>query len=224
MPVPRVQPRPLDRHSKRRIAKFLGLARLPDEAAAGIAFALGSYWAAHKAWEGNTPRSSAKKLRRLDERLNRALIALRVVTKLDPSIDDEMVDDETFEQLFNEAQALAVAIQHFRDRVQARAATLDKMPAIRPEHEERTQIVGWLRLIFEAFAAPHVQDKSGVRASTSRKGRHDANLRGFVIECLDADGIETGDLKEHPDRLREMLRAKVALLPPDWPRTPAVLA
>jgi hypothetical protein len=211
MPVPRVQPRPLDRLSKRQIAEFLGVARLPDEAAGGVEFALGAYRAAEEGWEGNTPHSNAKKLQQLDERLNRTLIELRVITNVDPDIDDETVDDETAELLFNDAEALAAAMQRFRDRVKARAATLDAMPAIRPEHEAMKQIVGWLRLTFEAFAAPHVRD-------------NEANLRGFVITCLEADGIDTSNLKEHPARLREMLRARVVLPTPDWPRTPGVLA
>lgn len=113
--------------------------------------------------------------------------------------------------LFNDAEALAAAVQRFRDRVQARAATLDKMPSIRPQHEALTQIVGWLRLIFEAFAAPQVRD-------------NEANLRGFVITCLEADGTDTSNLIQHPARLREMLRARVVLPTPDWPRTPGVLA
>lgn len=92
MPIPSVQPRPLDRYSKRQIAEFLGLAHLSDDAAGGIEFALGSYRAAAEAWEGNTPRSNAKKLQQLDERLNRTLIELRVITNLDPGIDDETVD------------------------------------------------------------------------------------------------------------------------------------
>jgi hypothetical protein len=106
---------------------------------------------------------------------------------------------------------LAAATQRFRDRVLDRAATLDKMSAIQPQHAALTYTVGHLRLIFENFAAPHVR-------------HNEANLCGFVLECLDSYGIDTGDLKEHPARLREMLRVKVPLLPPDWPRTPAVLA
>jgi hypothetical protein len=221
MPVPEVQPEPLGPHSQRQIAEYLGLARLPDEAAEGIASTLGAHRAAQetKQWKGHSPRRNANALRRLDKHLNRTLIELRVITK-----GDHPIDDETAELLFNDAEALAAAVQRFRDRALDRAAMLDAMPAIRPQHEALTQTVGWLRLIFEAFAAPHVQDKSRARASTSRKGTRDANLRGFVIACLDAGGIDSGELKEHPDRLRKMLRARVALPPPDWPRTPAVLA
>jgi hypothetical protein len=215
MLVPSVHPRPLDSHSQRSIAEFLGLTRLPDEAHTGIAFSLGSYRAADETrqWEGNTPQRSAdalrrldKYLRRLDKNLDRVLIELRVITSR-----DRPIDDETAELLFNEAGALAAAMQCFRDRALARTATLDKIPAIRPRHEALTQIVGWLRLIFEAFAAPHVRG-------------NEANLRGFVIACLDADGIDSSNLKEHPPRLRKMLQARVALPTPDWPRTPAVLA
>jgi hypothetical protein len=164
-------------------------------------------------WEGNTPQRSAdalrrldKYLKRLDKNLDRALIELRVITSR-----DRPIDDETAQLLFNDAEALAAAMQRFRDRALPRAATLDKMPAIRPQHEALMQIVGWLRVIFEAFAAPHVHD-------------NEANLRGFVTTCLEADGIDTSNLKEHPDRLRKMLRARVVLPTPDWPRTPAVLA
>jgi hypothetical protein len=208
VPVPRVQPRPLDPCSRRQIAEFLGLPRLPDEAATGIAFTLGAHHAAQQTeqWARHTPRRNANALRRLDKHLNRTLIELRVITKR-----DRPIDDETAEQLFKDAEALAAAVQSFRDRVLTRAATLDEMPAIRPQHEALKQTVGWLRLIFEAFAAPHVRD-------------NDANLRGFVIACLEADGIDTSNLKEHPRRLREMLRTRVALPTPDWPRTPAVLA
>ena len=110
-------------------------------------------------------------------------------------------------------RTVGLALGHHPDRVYR---------AIR--HEELTQLVSFLRSIFGALAAPHVRDKSRARASTSRKGTRDANLRGFVIACLDAGGIDSGELKEHPDRLRKMLRARVALPPPDWPRTPAVLA
>jgi hypothetical protein len=96
-------------------------------------------------------------------------------------------------------------------RVLDRAATLDKMSAIQPQHAALTYTMGWLRLIFENFAAPHVRD-------------NEANLCGFVLECLDSSGIDTGDLKEHPARLREMLQARVALHRPGWPRTPPELA
>ena len=208
MPVPRVQPQPLDPRLQRPIAEFLGLAHLPDEAAAGIAFTLGAHRAAHetKQWAGHTPRRNANALRRLDKHLNRTLIELRVLTRRDRGIDDK-----TAELLVNDAEDLAAAVQRFRDRALARAATLDAMPAIRPEHEALTLTVGWLRLIFDEFAAPHVRG-------------NEANLRGFVIESLDAGGIDTGELKEHPARLRQMLQVRVALPTSDWPRTNAVLA
>jgi hypothetical protein len=204
-----VQPRPLESHAKRQIAEFLGFAHLPDQIASGIEFALGSYNAAHKAWDGNTPRHNAKRLRKLDDRLNRTLIGLRVITNVDPSINDETVDGESAELLIHDAETLTAMIQSFRNRVQARAATLDKMPTIRPQHDALTQLVKHLRLIFEPFAAPHVRD-------------NEANLRGFVLTCLEANEIDISNLKEHPARLREMLDAKVMLAPPGWPRTPGV--
>src|SRR5262249_1584735 len=133
----------------------------------------------------------------------------RVITNLDPSIDDETVDAESAELLLNDAEALAATIQAFQDRAQARAATLDKMPAIRPQHEALTQLVAWLRLTFEEFTAPPVRD-------------NEANLRGFVLACLEADEIDVSDLEEHPARLREMLDTQVMLPTADWPRTPGV--
>jgi hypothetical protein len=64
--------RPLDPHSRRLIAEFLGLPRLSDEAADGIAFTLGAHRAAHetKQWVGHTPRRNANALRRLDKQLS----------------------------------------------------------------------------------------------------------------------------------------------------------
>jgi hypothetical protein len=109
------------------------------------------------------------------------------------------------------SRVLAASIQAFRERLLTTAARLDAMPPIRPEHEARVLTVGYLRLTFQAFATPHVRD-------------NEANLRGFVIACLDAGGIKASDLKEHPDRLRAMLRVKVPLPTPDWPQTPVVLA
>jgi hypothetical protein len=193
----------LDPRARREIAAHLGLASLPDEIAAGIAHALGSHQP--ELWHGGTPGRSADALRRLAEFLNRTGNEMRVLTE--PSD----IDDETAELLINEADALAAKMQGFRERLVARAAALDAMPPIRPEHEALVQTVGCLRLIFQAVAAPHVRG-------------NEANLRGFVLACLDAVGIDTGTLKEHPDRLRAMLRVKVALPTPDWPRTPSVLA
>jgi hypothetical protein len=154
---------------------------------------------------GGTPRRSADALRRVAGFLDRAEIEMRVLTEASD------IDDETAELLLNEAKALATAMHGFRERSLVRAATLGAMPPIRPEHEALVQTVGWLRVIFQKIAAPHVRD-------------NDANLRGFIIASLDAHGIDTSNLKEHPDRLRKMLRVKVALPTPDWPRTPAVLA
>jgi hypothetical protein len=176
---------------------------LPDDVAAGIEHVLGSHQP--KQWQGGTPRSDADALRRLAESLDRAAFEMRVITE--PSD----INDETAELLINEAEPLAAAIQDFRERCLARAATLDAMPPIRPEREALVQTVGWLRVIFQTMAAPHVRN-------------NDANLRGFIFACLDAHGIDTSNLKEHPDRLREMLLVKVALPTPDWPRTLAVLA
>lgn len=206
-PIPRVRAEPLDAGAGREIAKFLGRASLPDDAAAGIAFVAHSHLLLHKTkrWQRHTPRGSADALRRVAESLNRAHKEMRILTE--PS----KIDDETAELLFNEAEALAANMQSLRERALTRAAALAAMPAIRPEHEALVQAVGWLRLTFQSFAAAHVQN-------------NEANLRGFVLECFDAYGIDTGDLKLHPDRLRAMLRFKVALPTPDWPRTPAVLA
>ena len=124
-------------------------------------------------------------------------------------IDPSDIESETAELLVHDAEAVAAKMESLRERCLARAATLGAMPIIRPEHEARTQTVGWLRVTFQNFAAAHVRD-------------NDANLRGFVLACLDAGGIEASDLKEHPDRLRAMLQVKVLLMPPDWPRTPGV--
>src|SRR5262249_37427223 len=151
-------------------------------------------------WQGHTARRNADALRRIAESLNRAAIEMQILTE--PSD----INDETVELLINEAEVVAAAMRGFRERILTRAITLDAMPAIRPDHEALTQPVGFLRLTFQNFAAPHVRDK-------------EANLRGFIIACLDAGGIDTGDLKDHPNRLREMLRAKVLLPTPDWPRT-----
>jgi hypothetical protein len=204
--VPKARPVSLDRLARREIAQYLlgdRRARLPDNAAAGIAFTLGCHLP--EQWQGGTPGSSADALRRMAEKLDGAATEMRVL------IEPSDIDDETAELLRNDAEALAAATQGFRERLLARAATLDAMQPIRPGHEALTQTVGWLRLIFEAFSAPHVRD-------------NEANLRGFVIACLDARGIETSNLKEHPDRLRSMLRAKVLLPTQDWPRSPGVLA
>jgi hypothetical protein len=204
--VPKARPVSLDRLARREIAQYLlgdRRAGLPDNAAAGIAFTLGCHLP--EQWQGGTPGSSADALRRMAEKLDRAATEMRVL------IEPSDINDETAELLRNDAEALTAATQGFRERLLARAATLDAMPPIRPEHEARVLTVGYLRLIFQAFATPHVRD-------------NEANLRGFVIACLDAGGIKASDLKEHPDRLRAMLQVKVPLPTPDWPQTPAVLA
>jgi hypothetical protein len=195
----------LDALARREIAQYLlgdRRARLRDDIAAGIAFTLGCYLP--EQWRGGTPRSSADALRRVAESLDRARTEMRIL------IEPSDIDDETAELLRNDAEALTTAMQGSHERLLARAATLDAMQSTRPGHEALTQTVGWLRVIFETFAAAHVRD-------------NEANLRSFVIACLDARRIETGNLKEHPDRLRAMLRAKVLLPTPDWPRTPGVL-
>jgi hypothetical protein len=207
--VPKAQPVRLDSLARREIAQYLlgdRRARLSDDVAEGIAYALGSHLAAHEAglWPGHTPRANADALRRVVESVDRARTEMCIL------IEPSDIDDETAEMLRNDAEALTAAMQGFRERLLARVTTLDAMQPIRPEHEAMTQTVGWLRLIFQTFAAPHVRD-------------NEANLRGFVIACLDARGIETSNLKEHPDRLREMLRAKVLLPTPDWPQTPGVV-
>ena len=201
----KAQPKELDPPARREIAQYLGLASLPDNAVAGIAFSLGAHQP--KQWRGTTPRGDAARLRRLAESLDH----IRIKMNAQMTGDYSLLNDETAELLFNEAKALAATMQGFRERLLTRAARLDEMAPIRPEHEARVCTVGYLRLTFEAFATPHVRD-------------NEANLRGFVIACFDAGGIKASDLKEHPDRLRAMLRVKVALPTPDWPRTPSVLA
>jgi hypothetical protein len=201
----KAQPVELDPRARREIAEYLGLAGLPNDVTAGIAHALGAHQP--KQWRGSTPRGDAARLRRLAQSLDRDSIKMRAqMTGL-----YSLINDETAELLSNEAEALAAAMQSFRERLLIRAAALDAMPPIRPEHEARTQTIGWLRVIFQNCAAAHVLD-------------NEANLRGFVIACLDAGGIKASDLKEHPDRLRAMLKVKVLLPTPDWPRTPGVLA
>jgi hypothetical protein len=206
-PVPKVRPAPLEAYARCEIAEFLGLAALSDDAADGVAAVLAAYWTADKTgqWRGLTPRKSANGLRRIAEFLNRATRKMRALTE--PSD----VNAETAELLHNEAEALVAQMRTFRERALAQAAALDAMPTVRPHHEALTQAAGFLRHIFEAFAVPHVRDS-------------DPNLRGFVLACLHAGGVDTGDLKEHPHRLREMLKAKVLLATPDWPRTPGVWA
>jgi hypothetical protein len=201
----KAQPVELDPRARREIAEYLGLAGLPDDIAAGIAHALGAHQP--EQWRGSTARGDAARLRRLAKSLDHASIKMHAQMTGPYSL----INDETAELLFNETETLAAAMQSFRERLLTRAATLDAMPPVRPEHEARTQTIGWLRVIFQNGAAAHVRD-------------NEANLRGFVLACLDAGEIKASDLKEHPDRLRAMLRVKVLLPTPDWPRTPGVLA
>jgi hypothetical protein len=201
----KTHPVELDPRARREIAQYLGLESLPDNAAAGIAFTLGAHQP--KEWRGSTPRGDATRLRRLAESLR----SVRVKMRAQFSGSYSLINDETAEQLFNDGEALATAMQGFCERLLTRAATLDEMSPVRPKHEARVMTVGYLRLTFQEFATPHVRD-------------NEANLRGFVIACLDNGGIEASDLKEHPDRLRAMLQVKVPLPTPDWPRTRAVLA
>lgn len=203
-PIPKVRPEWLNPRDRAKIADYLGLASLPDGAAAGIAHDLAAYEFDRSSMKGFTPRRCADELRRVGECLHRAMVALGAIT-------GHALDGETSELMLAQAEALTAQIAEFREQAIARAAALDAMRASKPEHEKLTHVVGRLRLIFGAFAEPHVQG-------------NDANLRGFVLECLDAYGIDTGELKVHPDRLREMLKVRVMLLPPDWPRTPAVWA
>ena len=201
----KAQPVELDPRARREIAEYLGLAGLPDDVADGIAHALGAHQP--EQWRGSTPRGDAARLRQLAKSLDRASIKMHA----EMTGPYSLINDETAELLFNEAETLAAAMQSFRERLLTRAAILHAMAPIRPEHEALTLTVGWLRLIFQSFAVAHVRD-------------NEANLRGFVLACLDARGIETSNLKEHPGRLRAMLQVKVLLPTPDWPRTPGVLA
>ena len=119
---------------------------------------------------------AARGSRRALRRLAKSLDQRRVKMHAQMTGPYSLIDDETAELLFNEAETLAAAMQSFRERLLTRAATLDAMPPIRPEHEARTQTVGWLRLIFQNVAVAHVRD-------------NEANLRGFVLACLDAGGL-----------------------------------
>ncbi len=194
-----MHPVPLDPGARSEIAAFLGLASLPDECAKKISHGLGTHVALAPHWPGLTPGRNANALRRLAEALNRAMRELRVITE-----PEHLMEDETTDLLIGDAEPLATMMKGFRERVLARASELDAMGGIRPEHEALACTVAFLKQhCFDIWAAPHVRENEG-------------NMRGFALKCLDAAGIDTGNLKEHPDRLREMMFG-VLLVPPAGP-------
>ena len=131
----KAQPVELDPRARREIAEYLGLAGLPDDVADGIAHALGAHQP--EQWRGSTPRGDAARLRQLAKSLDRASIKMHA----EMTGPYSLINDETAELLFNEAETLAAAMQSFRERLLTRAAILHAMAPIRPEHEALTLTV-----------------------------------------------------------------------------------
>ena len=200
---PKVAPFELDDFQKRAIARVLGIERLPTDCECTLANAI----SVHKATAGASRATVGNTLAALFELKRKGRAYKRAVERL---ADDRSGVDYT---TLNAVQPLARAVlndgsatnrEALAHAALERADVLTKHKRVDSQTEPLRFFCGFLRLIFNRYAAPTPGH------TIEDRWRH---CRRFAMEVFDVAGIDTANFVAHPDRLTDYLRTDITI---DW--------